>query len=286
MTFSLADISGINSRIFRFYRGHVSVTGQGLALFPDTNLTFWWIHKGSVSVRTGEDSPVIAQQNDIFVCMPGVPRYQTFSDNAVISSVWLNVQWGKFPFCRFKGLPEVLDADNCPQLTSACREIETVLNTYDVHTIGTIDDYAMSLPDGLKLRALGMSVFSSLVNYLMAQGITLVSNQHSDSRVANAVRHLKSNNFSGAVPYEKLFECTGLSRVHLDRLFRQQLKVTPKQFIKRQCFERASELLTTSDKPVNEIAEILNFRSAAHFCSWFRRQTDLSPRQFRKQQLV
>lgn len=75
----------------------------------------------------------------------------------------------------------------------------------------------------------------------------------------------------------------GLSPTHLNRLFRQNYDVSVMQFVRRQRLAAAKLILADGLESVDEIATLLNFKRASAFCSVFRRETGLTPGQFRSQ---
>ena len=72
-----------------------------------------------------------------------------------------------------------------------------------------------------------------------------------------------------------------VSREHLSRLFKQQLKKSPYQVICEQKLKLASSYLEGTHLPIKEVA--LKVGIPAHqFSSWFKKQAGFSPKDFRK----
>lgn len=74
----------------------------------------------------------------------------------------------------------------------------------------------------------------------------------------------------------------GISESGLYALFRETLGRTPVEEKNRLRIERAVELLTTTDRSVESIAERLGFSSAAYFRKVLRAETGKTPRDIRK----
>ncbi len=70
------------------------------------------------------------------------------------------------------------------------------------------------------------------------------------------------------------------------RLFKLYTGIAPAQYIAQLRLQRAKELLSTSSKSVKEIAVEMNYESVDYFSTQFRRQTRMTPTQYRKQCLV
>ena len=65
------------------------------------------------------------------------------------------------------------------------------------------------------------------------------------------------------------------------RLFKQYTGLAPAQYITQLRLQRAKELLSTTSKSVKEIAVEMNYESVDYFSTQFRRQTRMTPTQYR-----
>ncbi|MEI7524053.1 MAG: AraC family transcriptional regulator [Mariniphaga sp.] len=66
------------------------------------------------------------------------------------------------------------------------------------------------------------------------------------------------------------------------RLFRQYTGLAPAQYIAQLRLQRAKELLSTTLKSVKEIAVEMNYESVDYFSTQFKRQTKMTPTQYRR----
>jgi AraC family transcriptional regulator len=73
----------------------------------------------------------------------------------------------------------------------------------------------------------------------------------------------------------------GLSTGFFHRAFRQTTGETPLGYIQRQRIEEAMRLLALQHLSVTEIAMKVGFLSPSHFAQLFRRQTGMTPSQYR-----
>jgi AraC-like DNA-binding protein len=78
-------------------------------------------------------------------------------------------------------------------------------------------------------------------------------------------------------------EEASLSPYHLLRRFRQTFGETPHEFLTRLRIDKAKDLLTVSSRPVTEICFDVGFSSLGSFSTLFRRETGMSPAEFRRQ---
>ena len=74
---------------------------------------------------------------------------------------------------------------------------------------------------------------------------------------------------------------TGLSTGFFHRAFRQTTGETPLSYIQRRRIEEAMRLLASKDLTISEIAIKVGFWSPSHFARLFRRQSGMTPSQYR-----
>ncbi|WP_022835693.1 helix-turn-helix domain-containing protein [Salisaeta longa] len=67
------------------------------------------------------------------------------------------------------------------------------------------------------------------------------------------------------------------------RYFRNELGMTPVQFLTRERMRRARELLRTTDRSVTDISDAVGFSSLSHFISTFKEHVGTTPKQFQLQ---
>ncbi|MBR2374404.1 MAG: helix-turn-helix transcriptional regulator [Lentisphaeria bacterium] len=74
----------------------------------------------------------------------------------------------------------------------------------------------------------------------------------------------------------------GWSEGYFSRTFRRVFNITPKQYLIRELFARASELLNDPQKSIKQIAYELRFSSEFNFSRFIRRYSGHSPSELRK----
>jgi AraC-like DNA-binding protein len=77
----------------------------------------------------------------------------------------------------------------------------------------------------------------------------------------------------------------GLGPVYFGRIFRRETGVRPMQWLNERRLETATQYLTSTDKPVAEIAGECGFACPFYFSRQFRKRYGLSPRHYRKSAL-
>lgn len=80
---------------------------------------------------------------------------------------------------------------------------------------------------------------------------------------------------------EKLASETGVSRAHLHRKMKEQLGMTPSDFIRNVRLRRACELLQKPDIEITQIAYLVGYTSQSHFSTAFKKFTGYTPSEYR-----
>ena len=94
-----------------------------------------------------------------------------------------------------------------------------------------------------------------------------------------AALYLRQNPYT-SIP-EAAAHC-GVSQPHLYATFREVTGMTPNDYRQSVLCQKAIELLTTTDKTVEEISDLLRFSSAAYFRKVLRKHTGMTPKQIRR----
>lgn len=102
--------------------------------------------------------------------------------------------------------------------------------------------------------------------------------------VNQAIQYLQSNYKTTNI--EETAKYVGLNRSYLTTLFKQQMKMTPQQYLIRIRMEKAGRLLETTVRPIGEIAAAVGYEEALTFTKVFHRTYGMSPRDYRKMKSV
>lgn len=107
-----------------------------------------------------------------------------------------------------------------------------------------------------------------------------VSSVSTSSALMKAVDYINSN-YSDTVTMDELCSVSGVTKQHLCLLFRKSLDTRPMEYIAKRRIQAAKELLMSTDKNVEEIAEETGFGGSSYFCKLFRKYEGITPTQFR-----
>jgi len=81
----------------------------------------------------------------------------------------------------------------------------------------------------------------------------------------------------------QISEMIGVTSAHLTTMVRQKMGVTAGEILRNRRILEAKRLLVHSDMLVEEIAFSLNFNDPSYFGRFFKRETQLTPKQFQEQ---
>ena len=99
--------------------------------------------------------------------------------------------------------------------------------------------------------------------------------------VATATEIIKYN-YNNDISIKALAEMLFLDSAYFSRLFKEKLRVSPKQYILNLRLEKAKELLCESDYTIKEISLTVGFADSLYFSKLFYKKTGLSPTSYRK----
>jgi AraC-like DNA-binding protein len=111
---------------------------------------------------------------------------------------------------------------------------------------------------------------------------TITSNEAILQRMEQA-RLFIENNFQNELLLEDIAAAVHLSKAHLARKFKETYQVTPNQFLVETRLKQATNLLKTTNLPVNEIVNLVGFYSTSSFIRLFKKELGITPMVFRKE---
>jgi LacI family transcriptional regulator len=106
-----------------------------------------------------------------------------------------------------------------------------------------------------------------------------------DAGMARALRRIADRS-AERVSVRDLAREAGLSRRALEYRFHESLGRSPMAEVRRVRMERAKHLLLATSMPVYQVATSAGFSTQEHFCSQFKRETGMTPTQFRHRHAV
>ncbi len=103
----------------------------------------------------------------------------------------------------------------------------------------------------------------------------------SQPKLIEAVQLIEAN-IEEPLSADDLARHVGVSRRHLERLFKKHLQTVPSKYYLELRLEKARQMLRRSDKPILQVGLACGFSSASYFSTAYRNHYGLTPREERK----
>lgn len=101
-----------------------------------------------------------------------------------------------------------------------------------------------------------------------------------NAALVKAIDYINTS-FSEPITMDDLCAASGVSKQYICLLFKKALGSRPMEYIAKRRIQAAKELLTGSDKTVEEISRETGFSTASYFCKLFKRYEGMTPIQFK-----
>ncbi len=107
-------------------------------------------------------------------------------------------------------------------------------------------------------------------------------NRYEEEKIKVMLEYIH-NNFSRAIRLEDISDSVHISKSECCRCFKKYLKMSPFEYLMQYRIIEASSLLQNTTKPITEIMSLVGFNDASYFTKIFKRFTNYTPTQYRKQ---
>ena len=94
--------------------------------------------------------------------------------------------------------------------------------------------------------------------------------------------HYVTIKLASAIRNADLAAAVGLSPSHLIKAFKKSFGVTPQAYVAQCRVQHAKKLMLSTDQPLAQIALACGLADQAHFSTYFRRVTGVTPAQWRR----
>ncbi len=270
------DWSFLQARLLWCYEGEVAAANRRM-YSPRNQLSAWWLQAGSVTVRRRGQSWTAGPGEWMF-CGPD-SLHQEFSPDARILSINFKLEWpsGDSLVDQILRVP----AREHPGLGRAARALQRFISKRFPEAHIQLRSQPAEPTDFFEMQRLFSAWAQAYLKAMLAAGVVPARMAGLDARVLAALRELDRHDWRAPFREKSLAQGSGLSAGHLDRLFVQQLGLTPRAYLQKRRVESASLALANSTVPAKKIAYDLGFSSASHFSHWLRNATGKSPRELR-----
>ena len=117
----------------------------------------------------------------------------------------------------------------------------------------------------------------------IVENTPLNSKEKIDVSISSVVSYIK-NNFDQKITIKNILEHTNYSKNHMERLFKEKMHMTMKEYLYSLRLRRAQELLITTDLSLKEIAEATGLSEYRALYYLFIHNIGCTPNEFRAKQ--
>jgi AraC-like DNA-binding protein len=234
----------------------------------------WYLRSGSVEIES-EHSSRRAHQGDWVFIDAFITRSHHFSKDAAIVSIRHRVNWRGLQFIPPGRPPIVYNGALSHDLLKAAEALISFSNKYTEPPQQESDSLS-------SLRMVRLHTWLYYWHRIREQSNTPQATVK-DTRVYTIMSQIGNRRSIRPIPYKDIITNIGLSKAQIDRIFKAELGITPKQWQEAQCLQAAEELLASGTYTSKEIAAELDFSDASHFSKWFSQQSGLAPRKWKQQ---
>lgn len=176
---------------------------------------------------------------------------------------------------QFKFLQSILVQDHVVEISKYLRE--SVANAFEEMIIENQQNNQFS----------NLKIGFYLINMLIDIDRSLKSSNHNtndyQSLLLNNFQALIEQNFKTKKLPKEYAELLYITPNHLNALCKDVLGTSAGELIRSRIVLEAKRLLVNKEVSVTEIAYLLNFQDASYFVKFFKKYTNFTPEQFRKQ---
>ena len=120
------------------------------------------------------------------------------------------------------------------------------------------------------------------INDMMNESRCVLSaTQKTSNKIMLEILSYVNQNFN-TVTMESLSEHIGYSTTHIGRMFKKYIGKSFTDIVRNLRREHAEYLLRFSNRPIAEISSIIGYENTEHFSRIFKKDTGMSPREYRK----
>jgi len=272
-------------RIF-VYLTHFSdgpATGIRNGHFNATRLTAWFMRTGSSSA-TSRGVHASAQPGQWLVCLPGV-RDQKIDKNARYVSLHFAIECPDNP-AEWTG-PAVMVFDQTPSLDRTLRQLQQSKVSRYMSEAGIFhpQEIAATFVETFHFQKCSSAFFQELLQVLASRQAFCHAPTIQDPRVRHSRQFLAQCDFRQHFSRRQLAAQYDLSASQMDRLWRQELNITPQDYWDQCRLKQACALLEVKEHLIKEVSYMVGFQYVSRFCIWFRNKMQESPSSYRRRHM-
>jgi AraC family transcriptional regulator, regulatory protein of adaptative response / methylphosphotriester-DNA alkyltransferase methyltransferase len=104
-----------------------------------------------------------------------------------------------------------------------------------------------------------------------------------EEEVLEAAKAIMDQDSSAPITLAVLAKSVGMSKFHLQRLFKRKMGISPVEYLTAKRMSNAAALLLNRTEPITEIALFAGYKSSSHFSVSFKKYFGCSPTEYRNE---
>ena len=134
-----------------------------------------------------------------------------------------------------------------------------------------------------KLESFSRIFMADLLELLLVQQTLSLPRMFIETSTIYSIDWFINTNHTGTHTRNELAAQLNVSPRHLDRILTERYGMTFQERLNMIRVKTAKDFLSTTDKKVSEIAELLGYNNTSHFCNFIKRKTGKTPSQIRNE---
>ncbi|MDP4271229.1 MAG: AraC family transcriptional regulator [Bacteroidota bacterium] len=157
------------------------------------------------------------------------------------------------------------------------------LKRYDPDSYNDSDNLYQSIAENRHQSLHAQLETDGIIRQLLARFFTtaIPLNLSQDSRIIKTLRFIREN-IDQKITVRQLASICCLSEDHFIRLFRQELRQTPIDYINRKKIEKSQLVMVVKNQTIKDIAYTLSFENVSYFNRLFKKMVGKTPSEYRK----
>ena len=126
-----------------------------------------------------------------------------------------------------------------------------------------------------------------LLQIVRSMRLNLSSNpiQRPMKREIRMICYYNDQNYSDNITLESLADYMKMNKYYMAHEFKKHMGISPINYLIERRIKECKSLLATTSLSIAEISETVGFSSQSYFAQMFKKNTNMSPKQYRDQQL-
>lgn len=235
------------------------------------NYVIHYIQRGKGTFASANHSMVTLQAGDVFILPKGVPCFYQADSKEPWSYFWLGLSGIKI---RAMLSGSILSTQNYLRQVQGGKFCQSLHNLFDAaHS-------PSSLTNDILIEALLYYTFYNLnIEYPTKRRKNSATK---DEQLRAAITYLRQNFEDSSLSIIDLCNKMDLSRSYLYTLFKNNLGLSPQQFLINLRMEQAKEYLANTDNTIQEISRIIGYNDEFTFSKAFKKYSGFSPKIYRQ----